>query len=176
MAPKTYIATTPSLTLDKKYQVQDRLVQQLPNISMVDVSRIVKRINEIIEQMSWALTFMSLLCLLSGFVVLFSIASHQARARKWEVGLLKTLGASFQTIERQFLWQFCLISFFAISFGIFLSLLASYFVSSLLFDSLWIFDWKTPLLSLILGSLLTYWVTSLAIKKALKTPGRELFN
>ena len=85
MAPKTFIATIPSLPLEKKHHIQDRLVRELPNISMVDVSRIVKRINEIIEQMSWALTFMSILCLFSGFVVIFSIANHQARTRRWEI-------------------------------------------------------------------------------------------
>ncbi len=176
LAPKTFIATVPSLNLNRKHQLQDALVEKLPNVSMVDVSRIVKRLSGIMEQMSWALLFMSLLSLLAGFVVIFSIANHQASSRAWEVGLLKSLGANFSDIRNQFLWQYSMISFFAFSFGALLSLFISFLISKVLFDGLWIFDWKVPLVSVVLGTVITLWVTQRAVKSSLSESILKLFS
>ena len=176
MAPKTFVATLPNLPLDKKHLLQDQLVQELPNVSMVDVSRIVERISGIMVQMSWALSAMSLLCLFAGLVVIYSIASHQATSNAWEVGLLKALGASFQTIRRQYLWQFGLLSGMAFFLGAIISLAVSYYLSTLLFDSLWVFDWKTPLLSLLLGTALTLFVTHWATSHSLGKKAKEVLR
>ncbi len=176
VAPKTFVATLPNLNAEKKYKLQDELVEKLPNVSMVDVSRIVKRISGIMEQMSWALFFMSFLCLMAGFVVIYSIANHQVSSQTWEVGLLKALGAPFSTIRNQFLWQFGLLSFVALSFGALGSLAISYYLSSLLFDSLWVFDWVIPLSSIVGGTAITLIVTYLAIRGSLETRSQQLFS
>ncbi|EQC52317.1 FtsX-like permease family protein [Bacteriovorax sp. DB6_IX] len=117
MAPKTFIATLPSMSQESKEKIQDTLVDQLPNITMINVTSLVERISSMMNQMAWALKFMSLLCLLAGMVVIYSIANHQARSRRWDIGLLKSLGAGFQLIKRQFLWQFAIISFLATARG-----------------------------------------------------------
>ncbi len=176
MAPKTYVATLPHVGLEKKHQLQDRLVQNLPNVSMVDVSRIVERISGIMVQMSWALAFMSFLCLLAGFIVIYSIANHQATSQTWEVGLLKALGAPFPAIRNQFFWQFGLLSFTALSLGATVSLAVSYYLSTLLFESLWVFDWKTPALTIVLGTLVTLLVTHLATRGFLGRSTQQLFS
>jgi putative ABC transport system permease protein len=176
MAPKIFIATIPSLNLERKHRLQDELVEQLPNVSMVDVSRIVERINEVILQMSWALGFMTLLSLISGFVVIYSMANHQARARIWEIGLLKAIGADFQVIRYQFMYQFLLICFFAMMLGALLSLLMSWIFSSYLFESLWIFAWKIPLASILAALFITKIVTGLAISRSLKQSTQSLFS
>jgi putative ABC transport system permease protein len=176
MAPKTFVATAPFLSLERKYQLQDRLVEALPNISLVDVSRIVKRISEIMLQMSWALFAMSLLCLIAGFVVIYSIATHQASERGWEIGLLKALGAPFPSIRAQFFWQFGLVGFLALSFGAVLSLVISFLISSYLFESHWVFHYTTPLLSVVIGTLLSLGVTVFATSKALSAKTKDLFS
>ncbi|MCJ8276949.1 MAG: FtsX-like permease family protein, partial [Bdellovibrionales bacterium] len=163
IAPKTYLATVPFLGLEKKWELQDALVSQLPNVSMVDVSRIVSRISGIMDQMSWALLFMSLLCLVAGFVVIFSIANHQVSSRGKEVGLLKTLGASFKDIRAQFYWQYGILSMAAFLFGVMVSLVVSYMISSILFVSIWVFSWKVPLATIIVVTFMTLVVTHFAI-------------
>ena len=81
-APKTFLASVPALASDKKIELQNQMVRAFSNISMVDVSRVVERILGIVTQMSWALKFMAYLSLFTGFVVLFSIANHQAQLRR----------------------------------------------------------------------------------------------
>jgi putative ABC transport system permease protein len=98
LAPKTFIAVTESLSEERKASLQKAIVEAAPNVSMIDVSRLVERITEIISQMSVALFAMAVLCFFAGFVVIYSIAQHQAEKQRWQMGLLKVLGSSFQTI------------------------------------------------------------------------------
>lgn len=175
MAPKTFVATAKSKNEDEKIKFQDAVVSELPNISIIDVSRVIQRIVQITSQVVWALQFMSLLCFIAGLVVIYSIANHQTSMRTWDIGLLKSLGASFSTIRNQFLWQFCLISALATIVGIAISFVASYLISSLIFETTWQVSWLPPTLSLIGCTLLTLAVTYLATNKSLKTKTIELF-
>ncbi len=176
IAPKTFIATVPKIALEKKQKLQDQIVQSLPNISMVNVARIVKRISAVVEQMLWALLFMSVLGVLAGFVVIYSIANHQARQRKWDIGLLKALGADFKTIRAQFLWQFGLVSGVAISLGATISLLISGILSHYVFDRWGDFNFWTPLVTLVFGVMLTLIVTKRATSRALEVQVKELLS
>ncbi len=175
LAPKTFVATVKTFDLNSKLKLQDAIVAAHPNISMVDVSRVIQRIVQITDQMVWALQFMSLLCFLAGFVVIYSIANHQASIKKWDIGLLKSLGASLATIQNQFLWQFLIISFMATVAGILISFIASYLISSLIFENSWKLDWIPPVLSLVGCLCVSLIVTFIAINRSLKTKTIELF-
>ncbi len=132
-APQTLIATVGQTTDLEKINLQNQIVKKFSNISVVDVSRVVDRLLKTMDQMSWALLFMSILCFLSGLVVLYSMASHQAYSRSWEVGLLKALGSSFQTIEGLFLWQFGMIAMISSLVGGFIAMAMGYLFSYFLF-------------------------------------------
>ncbi len=175
-APQTLIATIAQTTVDEKLKLQNEIVKTLPNVSLVDVSRVVDRLLQTMDQMSWALLFMSFLCFVSGLVVLYSMASHQAYSRSWEVGLLKSLGASFMTIESLFLWQFGLISFAASFIGGLIALLMGFIFSFFLFESRDLPSPTIPLLTIFIGVLLTLIVTRIAIHQALKTKAKTLLS
>lgn len=167
LAPKNFVATVKVLGFDQKVKLQNEIVEALPNVSMVDVSRVVRRLNAIMKQMSWALQFMSILCVIAGFVVIYSIANHQASLKKWEVGLLKALGAPFDLIRNQFLWQFSLISLGACLVGVLISFFASFVISVYLFESSWTLYLLTPAVTVLVTILLTVLVTMVAIRKTL---------
>lgn len=175
-APKTFLATVPRLSNEQKIKLQNDIVREIPNISMVDISRVIDRLYTISEQMSWALQFMAVLCLIAGFVVLYSIASHQARAREWDIGLLKVLGAKFHEVRALFLWQFALIAFFASILGLASSLVVSYALSAVLFDSAWAFDPKVPFATILASTALTIIITQWAVARALKVPVKDLLR
>ncbi len=175
-APKTFLATIPRLSHEKKTSLQNEIVREIPNISIVDISRLIDRLYTISQQMSWALQFMAILCIIAGFVVLYSIASHQAQAREWDIGLFKVLGAKFHEVRALFLWQFGLIAFFASILGLGFSLVVSYSLSSILFDSAWAFDPVVPLATLVASITLTIAITQWAVARALKAPVKELLR
>lgn len=176
IAPKTFIATLPQMADSQKAELQNSLVEKFPNISLIDVSKLIESIGGILEQMALALTFMSILCLLTGFVVIYSIANHQATAQKWEIGLLKTLGAQFTAIRMQFIWQFSLISVIAILVGALLSIVANGIFATVVFNSVWVINWTTPLATVIGGLILTAIVTDAATRSSLRTQTKDLFS
>ena len=139
-------------------------------------SNAVERIQDIVFHISWSLKIMLGLTLLVGFSVLFSIASQQAHARKWDIGLLKSLGAPLGTIAAGLLLQFALIAALAAGFGFAVSLAFSRIISHYLFSNLWFFDWRTPTLLLIASVATSVLVTWISVSRTLKTQARELLN
>lgn len=145
-APKTFLASVPSLPTDKRLALQDALVAKFPTISIIDVSQVVQRLLSIFGQMGWAIRWMGLLSLIAGFVVLFSIAHHEAYTRRQEANLLKVLGAPLGQVRHLFRLEYGLLVTAAGFAGTFLSFLMSWSLSRLLFESTWVFHWQTPLL------------------------------
>lgn len=167
LAPKTFLATLPRLDLGKRAQLQNTIVSKLPNVSLIDISRLVAQILEITTQMSWALQFMALLCLVSGFFVLFSISSHQAQKRSWEMNLLKVLGGDSRFVRWFFVVQYAMIALASGLLGVAMSLAVSLVLSRVLFDSLWVWQWQIPTLSLAGMVTMTCVLTSLAARRVL---------
>ncbi|MCB0408267.1 MAG: FtsX-like permease family protein, partial [Bdellovibrionales bacterium] len=175
-APKSFIATVSHLSEDQKLNLQREIVKVTPNVSIIDVSKLVKKLSEIIRQMSLALQGMAIMCLISGFVVIFSIVSHQMEKQKWQLGLEKVLGASFSTIRGQILYQYLLLAAAAATLGVLISIVFSYLLSRLLFESEWIFDPYPALISLTFILLTTAVITLLASYRYLKEEPKYLLS
>jgi len=174
-APKTFLATIPHLNFEMRDLAQKKIVEDFSNISIVDVSRIVKRMVGIIAHMGFILNFMALMSLMAGLAVLFSIANHQAYTRSWEINLLKVLGAHFIKIGNIFRIEFLMIALFSGFFGVVLSLALSFLLSTFLFESLWAWNWKMPLASLITVVILCLLISWVAVFRVLRQkPARLL--
>lgn len=133
-APKIFLGAVPAMPADQLTQLQDQLVAQFPNVSMVDVGRSVKRIFELSEKMTWSLELMAALSLLAGFVVLFSMAQHQIRSRRWDINMLKILGGDQKSTTLNIVSEFMMIGFISAFFGAGLSVLVAYLVTQQIFD------------------------------------------
>jgi putative ABC transport system permease protein len=160
----------------EKLALQDKIVEALPNLSMIDIARLVERLQDVVFHISWSLKIMLLLTLLVGFSVLFSIANQQAASRRWDIGLLKALGASGSAITRGLLLQFAIIATLAAAFGFLLSLVFSYVISRFLFNNVWFFDWTTPTLLLVSCVGATVVITWISIHRAITVEARDLLN
>ncbi|MEZ4742131.1 MAG: FtsX-like permease family protein [Bdellovibrionota bacterium] len=153
-APKTFVAAISSLKNEKALELQNNIVARLPNISIIDVSRLVTKLLDMVEKMSIILSCMAWLCLLTGMVVLYSVAEYQVRMRKSETALLKVLGAEFSDIQKSVIWEFAILGFASSVIGSAIAIAFSWGFSFLLFENLWLFNWKIPILtSLSVGAL-----------------------
>ena len=110
-APKTFIATLNHLNAEQKEDSQNLLVRNFPTILILDVERTGKKILSIVEQMTWALQLMAILSIMAGLVILYSISREKAREQRWEINLLKILGASFKDLRNQVRIEFGLLDF-----------------------------------------------------------------
>src|SRR5690606_30484938 len=121
--------------------VQNSIVTDLPNVSVINVTQIVARLLDITGQISWAIRVMAYLSIFAGLVVLFSIARYEVKSRYWEINLLKILGANFRDVKTIVQIEFGILGLCAAATGVVLSLLMSWTLSWILFDSLWGFSW-----------------------------------
>ncbi len=139
-APKTFVAAIANVSEEDRIAVQNSIVSNLANISVINVQEIVARILDITDQVSWAISVMAYLSIFAGLVVLFSIARYEVKSRFWEINLLKILGAQFSDVKHIVEIEFGILGFFAAFAGVTLSLAMSYGISYFIFDGLWNFS------------------------------------
>ena len=70
-APGTFLGSIGGLDATDRLNVQNRIVQDFPNVSVIDVTRTVGRVLKISDQMVLALRLMAYLSILAGLVVVF---------------------------------------------------------------------------------------------------------
>ena len=168
-APSTFLGSIGGLDASGKLKIQNRIVSDYPNVSVIDVSRMVERALKISDQMVLALRLMAYLSILAGLVVVFSIARHEVDGRLWELNMLKVLGAKFSDIQKMIQIEFAVLGIFAGLFGVVLSLIMSYGISWWFFENLWKWTWTTSLASIIGVTSLSVGVASLATSRTLRS-------
>jgi len=161
-APKTFIAAVPALPPDKKTQLQNILAKNFSNISIIDVTRLVDDLLKTADQMSWSLELMAALALVTGYIVLFSIVRSQILLRRWELNMLKILGASWQEVAGFVLVEFSFLAFFSALLGAFLSIFVSAGISFYIFEGEFRFSLWQPVISVIVITALSLVISFLA--------------
>ena len=168
-APGTFLGSIGGLDASRRLNVQNRIVSDYPNVSVIDVTRMVGRVLKISDQMVLALRLMAYLSILAGLVVVFSIARHEVEGRLWELNLLKVLGARFSDIQKMIQIEFAVLGIFAGLFGVAVSLIMSYGISWWFFENLWKWTWQTSLGSIIGVTALSVGVAWLATQRTLRS-------
>lgn len=175
-APKTWLAAVPSLERERMQNIQNGLFEKFPNVSAVDISRVVKKILSVMSQMGWALKAMSILCLIVGFFVLYSLANHQMEGRKADMALLKVIGMELTEIRKMAIQEFVFIGALASLLGSLFGMGVSFVVSHLFFDGLWEASILWPMGSLVVVSLLCFITSYLATRKLMKMSSSYFLN
>jgi len=175
-APATFLASLGGLDKTRRLQLQNQIVKEFPNVSVIDVTRMVKRVLKISDQMVLALRLMAYLSILAGLVVVFSIARHEVEGRLWELNLLKVLGARFQDIQKMIQIEFAIMGFFAGFFGVAVSLAISYGLAWWFFENLWKWTWQISLASVIGVTSLSVGVAWLATQRTLRSSPLSLLR
>ncbi|MDX9835276.1 MAG: hypothetical protein RBT36_08710 [Desulfobulbus sp.] len=145
-APRTYLTSVSQVNAAQKHDLTRRLSGAFPNLSVIDVSRVVEQLDEIADRLAGALRFMAGLAMVTGLVAVFAIARQEALRREREINLLRVLGASIGRVRLLTMLEFGLVGAMAGLTAVLLSYAASLAVAWLLFDRLWRFDWLSALL------------------------------
>ncbi|MBC7370826.1 MAG: FtsX-like permease family protein [Bdellovibrionaceae bacterium] len=164
-APKTFITALPKLPEDRKNELQGKLAKQFSNVSIVDVQRTVNDVLKIADQMNWSLELMAFLALFTGYVVLYSIVSSQVRLRRWELNMLKVVGAGFGSVTKYVMVEFLVLAFAAGFIGSGLSIVVSYCISYFVFEGSFVFNWVYPALTSVGVCLLSAFVAFIASRR-----------
>ncbi len=149
-APKTWLASIPQSSALLKNQIQQKIAKTFFNISVIDVESLTHRILNLIHQMSWAIQLMSVISLLAGLFVIYSISKDQSQSRRQDFSLMSILGAPLSFVRQQSFYSSLLLSFFACIVGILFSFGFSYILTFVIFDDLFVPDLLWPVISFII--------------------------
>lgn len=89
------------------------LSREMPNISLVDINAILDRVRDIIERVSSAVTWVLGFSLVAGLLVLLAALAATADERRFEIALLRTLGANNGQLNAAVLGEFAALGLLA---------------------------------------------------------------
>lgn len=134
-APKTYIASIAKLNSDSVMHVQQKVVDQFPNISMIDVRRALDKILQISSQVLMAVSFMAFLVLFAAISLLFSILRFDLKMASKTAFLFEILGKGQKFWFQLQFFRYLLLSSLAIVLGSALGFVAAKIVFAQVFMS-----------------------------------------
>ena len=95
--------------LPEKADFVNRLVGDFPNLTVIDVAAIVRQLRGIIDQVAQAVQFIFLFTLLAGIIVLYAALASAAEERRYELAVMRALGARREQLRRAMLAEFAAI-------------------------------------------------------------------
>ncbi|MEI8026375.1 MAG: FtsX-like permease family protein [Pseudomonadota bacterium] len=134
-APKTWVASIGPTSPELKAEIQTKIVQNFPNVSAIDVERVLSRLMELLEKSSIALGALALLCVISGFLVLISITRQMLHEREKDLLLYKVVGADRSFLIKLLLSEISVIAAVSSFTGLFLGLGIAQALSVIVFQS-----------------------------------------
>ena len=108
-APKTYLASLKVSSLEEKEKIYRLISSQLPMVSLIDISEIIRKVSRIFDIMALGIKLSALLSLVISLSVLFSVVLNHLELRKPDMKLLSFMGFSKSMITSLFFKKFFII-------------------------------------------------------------------
>jgi putative ABC transport system permease protein len=163
--PATYL--TAFYLPPEQQPLLNQLARQFPTISVLSVDNILKQVNDIIAQVSLALTVILALVFAAAVLVLVAQVQATLEQRQQELAILRTLGAKTVFLRRAVLAEFAALGLMA---GIFATVLAEVLLAILqvrLFELPFSLHWNLWWIGPGLGMLLITGLGFLLLRKLL---------
>ncbi|MDF1815375.1 MAG: FtsX-like permease family protein [Verrucomicrobiales bacterium] len=125
-APGFHILTTNAGDSAQSGALQREAAIQFPNVTVFDMSLILKTVEDIVERAGYVVRFMSLYTVGAGIMILVGTILSGQRDRTEESVLLRTLGASREQIRSILLTEYIALGLFAAITGGILSIAATW--------------------------------------------------
>ena len=139
-APKIFLASVLA-PKNSVAPIQRELSRTVPNVSVIEVGRLIDKILELTDKIVGAILLMAYLALFVGALVLYSILMTQAMRKIWQYHLFQTLGASYQSLLYLFAFESLILGLVGGLFGYIGALSISYVVVTKIFEFPWRADW-----------------------------------
>lgn len=115
-------------------KLQRSLVEQFPNVSIIDLRQVYTIIEDILDKVSWVINFMAFFSILTGIIVLIGSVRTSKYQRIRESVLLRTLGAKNKQILKISALEYLFLGLLGSLVGIVLAMLGSVFLALFLFQ------------------------------------------
>ncbi len=133
-APTFFIAVSRAPDGPTSARIQGAIVRKFPNISAVDLSLVANTVRDIISKATSAIRFLSLFTIGTGLIVLISSVLTARFDRIREAVLLRTLGASRQTVFQVLAVEYAALGSLAALTGIVLAAGGAWLLATRVFE------------------------------------------
>lgn len=130
--PTTYI--TSFHLQSTQTAVLNHLIQQFPNVTVLDIAAVLKQAQFIIDRMTSALRYLFFFALATGSLIFITCLQASQDERRQTYDLLRVLGASKQYIYKCLLTEFACLAGLVIIFSSFLAYTLSYLLMKTVFS------------------------------------------
>lgn len=132
----------------------DRMLTEMPNISMIDIDAILQQVQRTADQVASAVEYVFGFTLVAGLLVLFAAITASQDERLLEGGVMRVFGASRRQVRVAQLTEFALIGGLAGVIGALAANVISGLVSTQVFDLPWQFNAPVAGMGMLIGTLL----------------------
>ncbi len=94
---------------DTRREVVNALVREFPNLTVVDVAAIVRQLQSVLDQVAQAVQFIFLFTLAAGLAVLHAALGTAFAERRYELAVMRSLGARRDQLRRALLAEFAMV-------------------------------------------------------------------
>ena len=175
-APQFHVLMTKVTSEQESADFQRAVVSQFPNISLIDLTLILKTVNSILDKVAFVIRFMALFSIVTGLIVFISSVIISKFQRIRESVLLRTLGAKKNQIITINALEYFFLGSLASMAGMILSLIFTWLLAYFNFDSTFI-PKPWPLVWLYLGiTTITVLIGILNSKDVVSKPPLEVLR
>jgi len=162
-APKTYLSSFKVKSLEEKRDIFSKIAASFPNVSLLDVSEVVRKITTIFDLMALAIKFISLLSLFVALVVLVAVSFNHLDHRVGEMRLYYMLGLKLKLIKKIYIREFSFLIILCAGLSLIFGSALTTILMKYIFDTEAIlgFDFVATMMSII--SLVLYIIVNLRV-------------
>ncbi|TNE56726.1 MAG: FtsX-like permease family protein [Bacteroidetes bacterium] len=175
-APQFHVIISRVNSAAQSAAFQSELVRRYPTVSAIDLTQILKSVDEILGKVSFVIRFMALFSILTGLLVLLSSIYQGKFARIRESVLLRTLGASRRVILRIISLEYLLLGFLACLAGVGLSVAGAWALARFAFEIPFEPEWLPLVITTVVITALTVLIGLLNSREVVRKPPLEVLR
>jgi putative ABC transport system permease protein len=145
---------------------QREAYKRFPSVTVINVAEVINIVQEVVDQVSLVVRFISAFAILAGAIILASTVAGTRLRRTRESAVLKTLGARRRLLISIFSVEFAILGLVAGVMGAGLATTFSRLLLLRFLDARWRFEWAPNLTTIALTTLLAVaagWLASIRI-------------
>ncbi len=175
-APQFNVLVSRTESEEQLASFQQVLVQNYPNVSLVDLTSVLKSVDQVLSKVSFVIRFMAFFSILTGLLVLISSVVLSKYQRIRESVLLRTLGAQSRQILYINALEYFLLGSLAALTGLLLSIVGSFLLATFLFEIPYAPAWGSIFFVIFSITLLTVVIGLLNSRDILRKPPLEVLR
>lgn len=175
-APQFHVIVSRVGSAEQSAKFQSELVRRYPGISAIDLTQILKSVDEVLGKVSFVIRFMALFSILTGLLVLVSSIYQGKFARIRESVLLRTLGASRRQILSINALEYFLLGALACLAGIGLSVIGAWALAQFAFKIPFEVEWLPLAITFLVITVITVIIGLFNSREVVNKPPLEVLR